>query len=75
LVALAHRRQVDGVICGHVHHATIHDERGVRYINCGVWIESCTAVAEHGNGSFEIVSWQEQGHADRAVMVSEARPT
>ncbi len=75
LAALAHRHHVDGVICGHVHHATIHDDLGVRYINCGDWIESCTAVAEHSNGSFEIVTWHDRGaRKDRTVMVSEARP-
>jgi hypothetical protein len=47
----------------------------VRYINCGDWIESCTAVAEHGNGSFEIVTWHDRGtRQNRTVMVSEARP-
>ena len=75
LADLANRHQVDGVICGHVHHAAIHDELGIRYINCGDWIDSCTAVAEHGNGSFEIVSWQDMSsRGDRAVMVSEAHP-
>src|SRR5262245_2370421 len=75
LADLAHRHVVDGVICGHVHHAAIHDDLGVRYINCGDWIESCTAVAEHGNGSFELVSWQDVGpRGDRAVIVSEAHP-
>jgi UDP-2,3-diacylglucosamine pyrophosphatase LpxH len=75
LATLAHRHHVDGVVCGHVHHATIHDDLGVRYINCGDWIESCTAVAEHSNGSFEIVSWHDRGaRQDRTVMVSEARP-
>ncbi len=75
LAALAHRHHVDGVICGHVHHATIHEDLGVRYINCGDWIESCTAVAEHNNGSFEIVTWHDRGaRQDRAIMVSEARP-
>ena len=75
LAALARRHHVDGVICGHVHHATIHEDLGVRYINCGDWIESCTAVAEHGNGSFEIVTWHDRGtRQNRTVMVSEARP-
>jgi UDP-2,3-diacylglucosamine pyrophosphatase LpxH len=72
---LAQRREVDGVICGHVHHAAIHDDLGIRYINCGDWIESCTAVAEHGNGAFELVSWSDRGsRGDRAVLVSEAHP-
>jgi hypothetical protein len=44
-------------------------------MNCGDWIESCTAVAEHGNGLFEIVTWHDRGtRHDRTVMVSEARP-
>ena len=53
----AHRHQVDGVICGHIHHAVMHDNFGIRYMNCGDWVESCTALAEHPDGRFEIVSW------------------
>jgi UDP-2,3-diacylglucosamine pyrophosphatase LpxH len=57
LVAEAHRHGADGVICGHIHHAVIHDDYGVRYINCGDWVESCTAVVEHHDGRFEIIDW------------------
>jgi UDP-2,3-diacylglucosamine pyrophosphatase LpxH len=57
LAAEAHRRNVDGVICGHIHHATMHDDFGIRYINCGDWVESCSAVAEHEDGRFEIIAW------------------
>jgi UDP-2,3-diacylglucosamine pyrophosphatase LpxH len=35
----------------------IHDDYGIRYINCGDWVESCTAVAEHHDGRFEIIDW------------------
>lgn len=55
--ALAAAHQADGVICGHVHHAAIHDRLGVRYINCGDWLESCTAAVECLDGTFEIRSW------------------
>jgi UDP-2,3-diacylglucosamine pyrophosphatase LpxH len=56
LAALARQEAVDGVICGHVHHATIHEEFGIRYINCGDWVESCcTAVGESHDGRFEIL--------------------
>jgi UDP-2,3-diacylglucosamine pyrophosphatase LpxH len=55
LAALAQQEAVDGVICGHVHHATIHEEFGIRYINCGDWVESCTAVGESHDGRFEIL--------------------
>ena len=41
LAAEARRRDVDGVICGHIHHAVIHDNFGIRYMNCGDWVESC----------------------------------
>ncbi len=53
----ARRHHVDGVICGHIHHATIRDTLGIRYINCGDWVESCTAIAEHDDGRMEIVAW------------------
>jgi UDP-2,3-diacylglucosamine pyrophosphatase LpxH len=57
LAAEAHRHGADGVICGHIHHAAIHDIFGIRYINCGDWVESCTAVAEHTNGKLEVIVW------------------
>ena len=50
LAAEAQRHGVDGVICGHIHHAVIHDKFGIRYMNCGDWVESCTALAEHADG-------------------------
>ncbi len=59
LTAEAARHGADGVICGHIHHATIHDRLGLRYVNCGDWVESCTAVVEHPDGRLEIVEWTE----------------
>ena len=61
LASEAHRYKADGVICGHIHHAAIHDDFGLRYINCGDWVESCTAVAERHDGSFEIIVWTKDG--------------
>jgi UDP-2,3-diacylglucosamine pyrophosphatase LpxH len=57
LAAEAHRRGVDGVICGHIHHAMIRNIAGLRYVNCGDWVESCSAVIEHFDGTFEVVRW------------------
>lgn len=48
---------VDGVICGHIHAAAIRERDGVRYLNCGDWVENCTAIAEHANGRFELIRW------------------
>jgi UDP-2,3-diacylglucosamine pyrophosphatase LpxH len=57
----ARRRGVDGVICGHIHHAAIRSDFGLHYINCGDWVESCTAVVEHFDGQFEIIRWIDSG--------------
>lgn len=53
----ARRRGVDGVICGHIHKAEMRDIDGIRYINDGDWVESCTALAEHADGHLEILEW------------------
>jgi UDP-2,3-diacylglucosamine pyrophosphatase LpxH len=57
LAGEARRHGADGVICGHIHYAVIRDLEGIRYMNCGDWVESCTALAEHADGRFEIITW------------------
>lgn len=54
----AKRKNADGVICGHIHHATIKQIDGALYINTGDFVESCSAVVEHQDGHFEIIYWQ-----------------
>ncbi len=53
----ARERGLQGVICGHIHCPALHDRYGVRYINVGDWVESCTAAVEHLNGDFEMLTW------------------
>ncbi|MFZ2871824.1 UDP-2,3-diacylglucosamine diphosphatase [Zavarzinia sp.] len=53
----ARRHRVDGVICGHIHHAEIRDIDGITYCNDGDWVESCTALVEHADGRMEILNW------------------
>jgi UDP-2,3-diacylglucosamine pyrophosphatase LpxH len=55
----AHRRGVDGVICGHIHHAADHRFGDIHYLNCGDWVESCTAVVETIAGELQVVHWPE----------------
>jgi UDP-2,3-diacylglucosamine pyrophosphatase LpxH len=57
LAAEARRHNAHGVICGHIHHAAIHDDFGIRYLNCGDWVENCSAIVEHHDGRFEIIRW------------------
>ena len=47
--------QVDGVICGHIHTPVIKRLDGVLYLNCGDWVDSCTAIVEHLDGRMELV--------------------
>ena len=54
------KRGFDGVICGHIHHAEIKDIDGVTYMNDGDWVESCTALVEHHDGTWEIVTWTKE---------------
>lgn len=57
LIQEARRRELDGVICGHVHNAEIRFADGFLYCNCGDWVENCTAIAEHMDGRLEILHW------------------
>jgi UDP-2,3-diacylglucosamine pyrophosphatase LpxH len=59
IAAEARQRGVDGIVCGHVHHAEIRDLGGVLYCNDGDWVESCTALIEHFDGTLEILRWVE----------------
>ena len=55
------KRGMDGVVCGHIHHAEKKDIDGIRYYNCGDWVESCTALAEDENGEIRIIHWAQVG--------------
>lgn len=57
LAAYCKKRGFDGVICGHIHHAEIKEIDGVVYMNDGDWVESMTALVEHHDGRWEIVTW------------------
>ncbi|HUO55341.1 MAG TPA: UDP-2,3-diacylglucosamine diphosphatase [Rhodoblastus sp.] len=76
LAAEAHKRGVDGVICGHIHHAAIRDIDGVTYVNTGDFVESCTAIAEHFDGRLELIHWSllEAERAAVAPVVTLALP-
>jgi len=62
----AARRGLDGVICGHIHHAELRDINGVTYCNDGDWVESCTALVGRFDGSLEMLRWTQR----RAVVVA-----
>lgn len=52
----AHKRGMDGVVCGHIHKAEQREmPGGVMYLNCGDWVESCTALVEDFDGTLRII--------------------
>ena len=59
----AHKRGVQGVVCGHIHHAEMREIDGILYCNDGDWVESLTALAEHADGRLEIIDWAQRMRA------------
>lgn len=55
----ARKRGVDGLVCGHIHHAEMRELDGILYCNDGDWVESLTALVEHADGTLAIVEWGE----------------
>ena len=56
-------RGLDGIVCGHIHSASLRhmDGDGVLSINCGDWVDSCTAIVEHLDGRLELIEWRHAG--------------
>jgi UDP-2,3-diacylglucosamine pyrophosphatase LpxH len=61
---------VDGVLCGHIHHAEIRRIGPVLYLNDGDWVESCTAVVEDARGHLEILRWATSTPASDAACAN-----
>ena len=66
------QRGLDGVICGHIHTPAIKHVDGVVYINCGDWVDSCTAIVEHYDGRMELVRWKHPARSAEARTESAA---
>ncbi len=68
--------EVDGIVCGHIHHAELRTVGSVLYANTGDWVESCTALAEHFDGRLEVLRWMEVGHqTDEIAPLGTRLPT
>ena len=59
VASLARDRGCTGVICGHIHTAADKRIDGIHYLNSGDWVESLTAIVEHHDGRFELVTFKE----------------
>ena len=67
----ARKRGLQGVVCGHIHHAELRDIDGILYANDGDWVESLTALAEHADGRLEILPWAEEMSAAKKSIAKE----
>jgi len=71
----ARDQDVDGIICGHIHHPEMRIINGVQYVNIGDWVESCTALVEHLDGHLELIRWiPEQHGAQESLLVEDEAP-
>ena len=61
----AKNKGYDGIICGHIHKAEIRDIEDIEYLNCGDWVESCTAIVETYEGEFKIINWLENENSSK----------
>lgn len=75
VVQAAKSRGVDGVVCGHIHHAEMRMIDGVLYCNDGDWMETCSALVEHHDGRLEILHWADvvQARSPRAERAPRRR--
>ena len=71
----ARQRGLDGIICGHIHCAVIRDVGGLTYVNCGDWVDSCTAIVELDDGTLELIAWGSAGQVVSSAPTQQTQPT
>jgi len=66
----AAQRGVDGVMCGHIHHAEMRHIGNILYLNDGDWVESCSALVEDAHGNLEILRWASLSQSHDSALAS-----
>lgn len=59
LQELAKAKGCKGIICGHIHSPANKTVGNTHYLNSGDWVESLTAIIEHDNGEFEVITYDQ----------------
>lgn len=54
LIKETKEKELDGVICGHIHYPSEFQQYNIHYVNCGDWIDTLSFVVENKNGQLEI---------------------
>ena len=73
LIGAARVDGYDGVICGHIHKAEIKTIEGLLYMNCGDWVDSCTALVEDLSGDFRTIYWLAEQQGKRMKRTKKTR--
>lgn len=60
LINEARRRELDGVVCGNIHHPTLREVDGLLYCHDGDWVESLSALGEDADGKLMPIDGGEQ---------------
>jgi UDP-2,3-diacylglucosamine pyrophosphatase LpxH len=68
LIRIAKKKHCGGVICGHIHQPAIRKEQDVLYLNSGDWVESMSALAEHYDGKWEILYYEDLLARERSPL-------
>jgi UDP-2,3-diacylglucosamine pyrophosphatase LpxH len=72
-ITRAKKENVDGIVCGHIHHPEIMTIDGITYYNDGDWVESCSALTEDKQGNIHLIFWSEE-HATKILDTVESSP-
>ncbi len=59
LQELARAKGCRGIICGHIHSPADKIIGDTHYLNSGDWVESLTAILEHLDGRFEVITYDQ----------------
>lgn len=57
------------VLCGHIHMPDIKIINDVVYLNTGDWVETCSAIIEHYDGTLELLIKENDGFSVKARLV------
>lgn len=58
IVDYCKKRKFAGIICGHIHNLDIKEIDGIIYMNSSDWVETCGAIVENHNGTWEAILWR-----------------
>jgi UDP-2,3-diacylglucosamine pyrophosphatase LpxH len=59
----ARRRGVEGVVCGHIHHAELREIGDTLYCNSGDWV-GAALLSSSFDGRLELIDWIDRGALD-----------